>query len=120
MVLPVDVPQLPAELLCRLLDAHEGLPQEERRKPFLVKHKERTEPLIGVYPKEMADFIEKQIKEQGAPVFVCWSNGDMAALRQRFLPGSWRTSTHRRLMKNFCDIRKGDETNERGIFWKKP
>lgn len=69
MVLPVDVPQLPAELLCRLLDAHEGLPQEERRKPFLVKHKERTEPLIGVYPKEMADFIEKQIKEQGAPVF---------------------------------------------------
>ncbi len=71
MVLPVDVPQLPAELLCRLLDAHEGLPQEERRKPFLVKHKERTEPLIGVYPKEMADFIEKADQRAGSAGVLC-------------------------------------------------
>lgn len=69
LVLPVDVPQFPAELLSLLLDAHGRLSLGEKRKPLLVKHGERIEPLIGVYPAEMAGFIENEIREQAAPVF---------------------------------------------------
>lgn len=69
LVLPVDVPQLPQELLGNLLDVHERLSMEEQKKPLLVKHEGRTEPLMGIYPTEMADFIENKIKEHAVPVF---------------------------------------------------
>lgn len=85
LVLPVDVPQLPEETLEELLLAHEnslgaaasenagsfgnGREGGNSRKPLLVVHGERTEPLIGIYPVCMAACIEKQIERASVPVF---------------------------------------------------
>lgn len=85
LVLPVDVPQLPVEMLEELLLVHEDSLGErppgevrsfgDRRegssagKPLLLVHGERTEPLMGIYPVCMADCIGEQIEKASAPVF---------------------------------------------------
>lgn len=85
LVLPVDVPQLPVKMLEDLLLAHEdrldAVDTEDFRhfeyeraggnagKPLLAVHGERNEPLMGIYPVCMADFIGEQIQKASAPVF---------------------------------------------------
>ncbi len=65
-VVPVDVPQIPLSMLQRLMEAHEGM--EDRNKPVVLKHGERRENLIGIYPIRMADYIEKLSREHSASV----------------------------------------------------
>lgn len=64
LVLPVDVPQIPQELLEKLLSCHEQQENfaESKQLPLLVKHGDRLEHLIGIYPITMVDFIEEKIK----------------------------------------------------------
>lgn len=85
LVLPVDVPQLPVKMLEDLLLAHEdrldAVDTEDfihfgyeraggnAGKPLLAVHGERNEPLMGIYPVCMADFIGEQIQKASAPVF---------------------------------------------------
>lgn len=66
LVLPVDVPQIPRELLNELLEYHEKNAAMflEEQKPLVIKHQEMLEPLIGIYPTAMADVIEGRILEQ--------------------------------------------------------
>lgn len=69
LVLPVDVPQIPIEVLEKLLRHHENLTEQEKKFPLLLEHGERIEPLIGIYPTAMKDTVENEIKEASAPVF---------------------------------------------------
>lgn len=66
LVLPVDAPKLPTEVLEGLLKRHE---QQNSEKVLIWEHGVRQEPLIAVYPTGMADFIETLIREHAAPVF---------------------------------------------------
>lgn len=68
LVLPVDVPQIPVNVLELLIDGHEKYSMKEKEVPFLLKHGERQENLIGIYPAEMVGFIEEEIKERSAAV----------------------------------------------------
>lgn len=69
LILPVDVPQIPLSLLEKLLQYHELLTETEKGRPLLLKHGDRVEPLIGIYPASMAETIEKIIQKGSAPVF---------------------------------------------------
>lgn len=69
LVLPVDVPQIPTEVLEKLLRYHECLTEQEQKFPLLLEHGERVEPLMGIYPTEMKETVENEIKEGSAPVF---------------------------------------------------
>lgn len=66
LVIPVDVPQIPMEVLKALLKYHESICETKGEKslPVLLKHGERRENLIGIYPVRMKDFIEERIKNQ--------------------------------------------------------
>jgi len=66
LVLPVDAPALPAEILEELICRHEKRTDEQ---VLIWEHGVRQEPLIGIYPAAMADTIEAQIREHSAPVF---------------------------------------------------
>lgn len=71
LVLPVDVPQIPLEILEELLNAHhEQEDAEIRNRPFILCHGGRKEPLIGIYPTALADLAGEIIREQGAKVFA--------------------------------------------------
>ena len=65
LVLPVDVPQIPVNVLEALMDYHEKevVKGGEKEIPVLLKHGERRENLIGIYPVQMKAFIEERIKE---------------------------------------------------------
>lgn len=67
VVLPVDVPQIPVEVLEDLIHFHETK-VENKKLPVLLKHGERRENLIGIYPLEVMEFIEERIKEHSASV----------------------------------------------------
>lgn len=70
LVVPVDVPQLPLETLDALLRTHEENCLEGRGNlPVLLVHGDREEPLIGIYPTEMADTIGEAIREKSCKVF---------------------------------------------------
>lgn len=70
LVLPVDVPQIPLDILETLLQTHEENCRKGRGNlPVLLVHGEREEPLIGVYPTEMADAIGEAIRENSCKVF---------------------------------------------------
>lgn len=85
LVLPVDVPQLPVKMLEELLTVHvdrqdtvdsedfghfgHGKADGSAGKPLLAVHGEWTEPLMGIYPVCMADYIGEQIQNASAPVF---------------------------------------------------
>jgi len=71
LVLPVDVPQIPVEFLDKLLAAHEleCKDPEKAKLPFLLKHGAFMEPLIGIYPVTMVDFIEERMKAERLSVF---------------------------------------------------
>ena len=66
LVLPVDAPKLPVEILENLLQKHE---QSGSSKVLIWEHGVRQEPLIAVYPTAMADAIEDLIRDHAAPVF---------------------------------------------------
>ena len=66
LVLPVDAPKLPVEILEGLLQRHE---ENQNEKVLIWEHGIRQEPLIAVYPTAMADTIEELIREHSAPVF---------------------------------------------------
>ena len=66
LVLPVDAPKLPLDILEALLKRHEERTDEH---VLIWEHGVRQEPLIAVYPTAMADTIEELIRERSAPVF---------------------------------------------------
>ena len=66
LVLPVDAPKLPVEILDGLLRRHE---ETGSNKVLIWEHGVRQEPLIAVYPTAMADAIEDLIRDHAAPVF---------------------------------------------------
>lgn len=66
LVLPVDAPKLPQNILEALLIRHENRQNEN---VLIWEHGVRQEPLIAVYPVAMADTIEELIREHSAPVF---------------------------------------------------
>ncbi len=66
LILPVDVPQIPVEVLKKLLEKHKLMPDKSR--PLILKHGGRRENLIGIYPIVMIDHIETLIKEHPASV----------------------------------------------------
>lgn len=82
LVLPVDMPQIPLQILERLLQAHEEklsgcAPSEDcpqgknpgSGRPLLLAHGDRTEPLIGIYPTALGERIGRLIENKAAPVF---------------------------------------------------
>ena len=66
LVLPVDAPKLPPDILEALLQKHE---QCSHNKVLIWEHGIRQEPLIAVYPTAMAEAIENLIRDHAAPVF---------------------------------------------------
>ena len=66
LVLPVDAPKLPVEILEGLLQRHEAQGSE---RVLIWEHGVRQEPLIAVYPTGMAGAIEAMIRDHAAPVF---------------------------------------------------
>ena len=60
LVLPVDVPQIPTKIIEMLLEFHENM--DEKEFPVLLKHGERRENLIGIYPVQMKKFIADRIE----------------------------------------------------------
>jgi len=66
LVLPVDAPKLPVEILDGLLQRHE---ETGSNKVLIWEHGVRQEPLIAVYPTAMANTIEELIRDHAAPVF---------------------------------------------------
>lgn len=71
LVLPVDVPQIPLEILEELLNAHRELGKEGKgNQPLILRHGGRKEPLIGIYPTALAELAGEIIREKGAKVFA--------------------------------------------------
>ena len=66
LILPVDAPTLPLDILEALLTRHEN---REDERVLIWEHGVRQEPLIAVYPTAMADTIENLIRDHAAPVF---------------------------------------------------
>ena len=66
LVLPVDAPKLPLEILEGLLTHHRN---HTREKVLIWEHGIRQEPLIAIYPTAMAGTIEDLIRDHAAPVF---------------------------------------------------
>ena len=79
LVLPVDAPTLPAEILEELLCEHEKRPGE---KVLIWEHGVRQEPLIAVYPTAMVPHIEELIRESGASVMRCIEGWGYESLRR--------------------------------------
>ncbi len=70
LVLPVDVPQIPVNVLEELIVCHEQnhTSPGEKELPLILQHGDRKEHLIGVYSVAMMGFIEDMIKEHPASV----------------------------------------------------
>jgi formate dehydrogenase assembly factor FdhD len=66
LVLPVDAPKLPLEILEGLLTYHQS---HNCEKVLIWEHGIRQEPLIAIYPTAMAGTIEDLIRDHAAPVF---------------------------------------------------
>ena len=68
LVLPVDAPKLPEEILAELLAEHERRGSD---KVLIWEHGVHQEPLIAVWPTAMAGHLEEFIRDGGAPVMRC-------------------------------------------------
>lgn len=66
LILPVDAPKLPVEILEGLLRRHES---RENERVLIWEHGIRQEPLIAVYPTAMLPTIDSLIRDHAAPVF---------------------------------------------------
>lgn len=70
LVISVDVPQIPVEVLQHLLNCHkEKIRSGMAAGALLLEHEGRIEPLIGIYHTKYASLIEDEIKERSCPVF---------------------------------------------------
>lgn len=67
LVLPVDAPGIPLEILEELLSHHEH--SSNKQDVLIWEHGDRKEPLIAIYPVAMVPMIEELICRQSAPVF---------------------------------------------------
>jgi formate dehydrogenase assembly factor FdhD/molybdopterin-guanine dinucleotide biosynthesis protein A len=79
LILPVDAPTLPVDILEALLSRHEN---REDEKVLIWEHGVRQEPLIAVYPTAMADTIENLIRDHAAPVFRAIDTWGYTAFRK--------------------------------------
>ncbi len=70
-VIPVDAPNIPLFVMEELISYHQQLISEnpDRNPVVLWEHGDRIEPLIGIYPVEIADGIGELIDAGPAPVF---------------------------------------------------
>lgn len=92
LLLPVDVPQIPIAILEKLLEAHEAIRMDKERShslPLVLEHGDFVEPLIGIYPAEMAQSIENVIKMHSMGVFRFIKQWGYDAFRAE-IPG-WQT-----------------------------
>lgn len=70
LVVSVDVPQIPVEVLSHLLAAHQRRIEEGMTAGALVlEHEGRVQPLIGIYRTELWRKMEEAVREHGCPVF---------------------------------------------------
>lgn len=70
LVVSVDVPQIPKQVLEHLLSYHQTRMQAGMTAgAMLLWHEDRVEPLIGIYPTGCASLIEEEIKERSCSVF---------------------------------------------------
>lgn len=70
LVLPVDIPQIPIDILRGLLDEHSGLCREGIVPPALLfKHGGREEPLVGIYSTALAASFEANIQKGKCSIF---------------------------------------------------
>lgn len=70
-VIPVDAPNIPLFVMEELISYHQQLINEhsDRNPVVLWEHGDRKEPLIGIYPVDIADGIGQLIADGPAPVF---------------------------------------------------
>ncbi len=66
LVLSVDVPLVSPEVLLQLVQAFRKNPSPA----MVLKHGERTEPLVGIYRTDLADQVEQEILEGKGSVFA--------------------------------------------------
>lgn len=111
LVLPVDAPKLPVEILEELLRAHE---KREDDKVLIWEHGVRQEPLIAVYPAKMADSIESMIRDHAAPVFRAIDNWGFESFRmempQEQILNINTPELYRKLLGEDVDTAKEKET----------
>lgn len=70
LVVSVDVPQIPVQVLEHLLSYHRTrIRAGMTAGAMLLWHEDRVEPLIGIYPTGCAALIEEEIKERSCAVF---------------------------------------------------
>lgn len=70
LVVSVDLPQIPIEVIERLLKRHqEKIGAVCGTEALLLEHGDRKEPLIGIYPTACASLIEEEIRERSCAVF---------------------------------------------------
>ena len=68
LILPVDIPQIPVTFLEELIKLHEQQ-TIDMEMPLLVEREGFLEPLIGIYPVTMRNFIEERIAAGNFSVF---------------------------------------------------
>ncbi|MGI6095772.1 MAG: molybdopterin-guanine dinucleotide biosynthesis protein B [Lachnospiraceae bacterium] len=70
LVAPVDVPQIPVSVLKELLRVHRSMREMELQDQVLIlKHEEREEPLIGIYPTNLEKKIADHLSGKKYSVF---------------------------------------------------
>lgn len=66
LVLCVDVPLVPVEALKELI----ALAEQHEGEPVIVKHGERYEPMMGIFPVTMADEMVQEIENGKGQMFA--------------------------------------------------
>ena len=111
LVLPVDAPKLPLEILEGLLQCHRNRTSE---KVLIWEHGIRQEPLIAVYPTAMADSIAELIRDHAAPVFRAidiWGfEGFRMEMEQEQIINVNTPELYRKLLGDNIDSAKEKET----------
>ena len=69
LVLPVVITQIPEDFLEELLKFHEHDKHGNKHRPLVAERAGFLEPLIGIYPVSMKEFIEERILEKRFSVF---------------------------------------------------
>ena len=111
LVLPVDAPRLPVEILEGLLQRHARSGSD---KVLIWEHGVRQEPLIAVYPTAMAATIEGLIREHAAPVFRAidiWGfEGFRMEMQEEQIININTLELYRKLLGEHVDTAKEKET----------
>ena len=111
LVLPVDAPTLPQDILEALLRQHEAQTSESI---LIWEHGIRQEPLIAVYPTAMAGTIEQLIRDHAAPVFRALDTWGYTCFRlemqQEQILNINTPELYRKLLGEDCDIAREKKT----------